>query len=357
MKISILILTGFFLVSGIATVRAADTKMWNEAYVHEQTNIILPTEIAGFVVDSICDFAEADYDGTNVSLRFFDEVTKADVYLYEVNIPEEDFLERSEATELKDRYAIEISEMSSTREFVRKKAEEGEIYHDVEIPKQADIDQFGPDDALKGMVSAIMRYRESKSEPDEAGFGQALRESCIAVSLVEENWFLKVRHTFVLAPEEEINEERRKKRVEFLGHIRKLISDPSVREEVFDAIGKLEKNPSDEDAVGTVVGYADASALVQVSISAVHLPFFAVEDFEGSTELLAAFIAGNIQAQFTENAFYSHHEEGVHRMLDAYAILREQGKCAAHEQMDQWLAAKKAGTLVVPKAEQPKPVE
>ena len=168
---------------------------------------------------------------------------------------------------------------------------------------------------------------------------------------------MKVRHTFVLAPEEEINEERRKKRMEFLGNIRKLISDPSVREEVFDAIGNLEKNPSDEDAVGTVVGYADASALVQVSISAVHLPFFEVEDFEGSTELLAAFIAGNIQAQFTENAFYSHYEEGVHRMLDAYEILREQGKCAAHEQLDKWLAAKKAGTLVVPKAEQPKPVE
>jgi len=323
------ILAMFFM----ATVSAAETRIWDKAYVHEPTGIVLPREMTGYGIESITDYADSDFDGGNLSVKYRGDVVNLDIYLYKPD-------ESAESER-------ELFEFERATGAIQRLAEEKKYYIDLEMPETATVLEYGLEEHPRRMISTEMNYRETIEDRNTAGFGEAKRESFLGVTFVED-FAVKIRHTYVLSGEKETDDLRRETRGKAVNFILGVIKEADFWPVVEEAIETLKTDPTDPDAASIVVAFTEASRLLQVTVASDWLPFLAEDDFENSTALLACFIAGNIAAQQQDQTFESQNLAGVRRMLEAYETLREAGKCEQHDVLESWLDEVKAGTFQLP---------
>ena len=218
------------------------------------------------------------------------------------------------------------------------------------MPETASITEFGLDDHPHRILSIVMSFRETISEDSTTGFGEAKRESFLGVTFVEE-YAVKIRHTFVRSNDGDVDDQRRQSRDEVVNVILRAIKEADIRPAVVEAIKKLQVDPTDPDSAAIVVGIAEASQILQVTVASEWLPFPDDENFEHGTDLLASFVAGNIEAQFRKQSFESQNLAGVKRMVEAYKTLRKFEKCEKVDVLDQWSAEIEAGTFQLPLVE------
>ena len=114
------------------------------------------------------------------------------------------------------------------------------------------------------------------------------------------------------------------------------MAETDLRPTVMTAIRDLKRDPTDKDAMALIVGFAEASELVHITIQSEFMPFLGKDDFKGDTNLLAGFVAGNMQAQFKELDFQNHFFEGVHKMLQIYKALRTKGAVDHEPNLEKW---------------------
>ncbi len=329
----LVIALGFSLVNAIG--QKADTKAWNQSYHHQGTGVILPKSMAEFELVELSAFEGGNYQGNDVSIRFVDDLTKIDIYITKAD---------SLKIDPENPLAAHTDGISRVISAIKTITERG-LYHDLEVGDSASVSEFNGDgDDKLAMVEMVISYRQTDTGQTASDLGNVKRESSIAITFYK-GYQIKVRHTFPIANDEAILKERRDKRDAFHSELRSLITEVSVRDEVRDAIAKLKKDPADKDSAGLLVGYAEASALVSLSISAEVLPFFGDDDFKASTELLAAFIAGNIEGQLNDGVFEDHPVTGALSMLAAYELLKKSGKCGPNEALEQMIKSRDAGTL------------
>ncbi|MEX2578995.1 MAG: hypothetical protein WD342_08050, partial [Verrucomicrobiales bacterium] len=284
----------------------------------------MPKEFAGFKIAKITDFAQSEFDGSNVGLSYTGDGSTLGVYFYN----------REPAFEA----GREQKELEQSLDAIRYLARQGK-YENLEIPDTIEITEYGNDDSPHQLAGTVCTFSES-GEGTES-------ESYSGITYVGD-FAVKIRHTMDLSGEQDSDEAKRGSRSEAIDFIISMIKEANFRPLLHESIETLREDPTEPDASAIVVGYTEASRILQVTVAPEWLPFLGDEDFDKSTSLLASFVAGNIEAQFRELVFESQNREGILRMLEAYEILRDTGKCRRHEILESWCSQVDAGTFELP---------
>lgn len=312
------------------------TERWDKAFRHQATGIILPKTIIGFAIEERTSFEGGNYQSDDIGLRYRGDDERIDIYLTKkkdlVFDPEDPYQNHSFA--LGDVIAA------------IKEAEKRGYYCDVDSGKQANIDHFGDDgdDALV-MADIAIKLRQSVTDDKESDWDKQLSESSIAITFLR-GYQLKVRYTFTLPEDNKNAEELRKKRDEFHEQIQALIVGATLLEAAEKAVANLRAKPTDKEAMRTIINFVEESTLIKITVSSSVLPFlFGDETIDRSTELLGAFIAGNLEAQLNKVEFVDQPLAGVLFMLSNYESLKKAGRCQINPILESWILDRDAGTL------------
>ncbi|MFK5923364.1 MAG: hypothetical protein QM496_14395 [Verrucomicrobiota bacterium] len=284
----------------------------NKAFHHKQTDVILPREIADFKIREISRYGNSDFAGDDISLRFIDDHTKIDVYFY---------LGGDKQLEDDKNHQAIINEIGETLSVITQLAAKGKTYSEVKTSDSAQIYNYADD---LTMIRSVMSYRQVN--PKTGKFDQDKLESSVAITIYA-NYLIKIRHSFSIPADKKQLEQQRKKRQEFRLALCQLIADTEIRPEIKNALKSFQEKPQEDDSISAIIAYAEASELVKISLNAAYLPFLVNENFKAGHSLVAAYMAGNIEAQLTNLDFESHDLEGLEQMFRTYQLLKKIEYC------------------------------
>ena len=159
---------------------------------------------------SVRRFGKGGFEGDDVSVRYIDGDTKADLYFYtREGVPEE-----AEGDPAHAREFAQVKEAFEAIEIFAKRAE-GRHYRDLDLPEKLTVREFG--DGLQH-VGGTMRYSQVDDRKTK------LLESAIWVTEFE-GVFIKARYSFVDPEDADAREEFAKQREEFRADLCKLIAE------------------------------------------------------------------------------------------------------------------------------------
>jgi len=174
---------------------------WEKPFRHKQTGIIFPKEIGAYQIVEKARYGKSSFEGNDVSVRYIDGDVKIDVYFYNAG---------QEKLEDDENHKTIINVIKGTLNYI--KQSEGKIYNEVDIPDKMNVTDFGGDKF--SMVRAVMQYREANKDPESDKKWKKKQESTMALTIYS-NFFVKIRHSFLIPNDKKELEAERKKRDEF----------------------------------------------------------------------------------------------------------------------------------------------
>ncbi|MEM7010297.1 MAG: hypothetical protein AAF585_02335 [Verrucomicrobiota bacterium] len=302
-------------------------------FIHKETGVIFPEEIAGMKILSVTDWGSSEL---GISPRYVGEDgVKADIYIYDRGI--EDLKDDPEHADI-------LEELGRAAREIEAVAEQIGVYADVEISTEATISVF-PDasDPQLTTISLPVSFRVVDQPNNRRTPGP--RTSLISVGIYD-GFFFKLRHTFRSDHEdaEAMAEAQKEMSHEWAGYI----AETKHRDKVRQLIKGLFADPLSEKSRASgaeILSYAEESSLVQLTINAAAMPWMTVDDYPRSELLLLASLAGSMEKQFETGEFVDQPVNAMKRALEVYAQLREKEKAPELAEMEKFQAALTKGEL------------
>ncbi len=301
MRKPILLILSFIFLILTFHVRAEE-----KAYLHAKTGIILPLEIEGLLLGEKHVY---DEPGLGESVPYNGDGIVVTLYIYNMDL--DDLKDDPNHTRIKKELSNAIGDV--------KGAEELGVYARVKIPDAATLLESENNFSF---LSIPISYDQVQNMRTREAIEPLSRSSLIGMGIYK-NHFIKLRYSF--EPGED-QAEKEKQRDAFINSLVSLVREVDVRAEVKTRLATYLKDPlSDEgrDALGGIVVYAEKSELVQLTIHSGVMPWVDVDDYPYSSELLGAYIAGQVQYQLSHNDFTSNENAGRNQVVKVYEILKK----------------------------------
>lgn len=304
----------------------------DKAYLHSETGVIMPKTIADTEIDSVHEY---DQPELGISLRYWgEEGEKTDVYIFHRGI--ENLADDAE-------HSLIHREIQGAVDEIKYVAREYGIYKDV-FPGEKTTERDYKLGADKLSVISIP-VRFSVVDNPKVGFEPGPKDSFIAVAIFRGNFF-KIRRTVAADPD---NGKANEESIEaFIDEWARLIIETSRREVIRKEIGPYLADPLSEKNQITraaLIEYAIDSPLVLIEIDAQNAPWLAVEDYPGGEDLLAGFVAGNIEAQFENLDFRNQAYPGMLAALKVYEELKTKRGAPEIAKMEEFRKLEAEGKL------------
>ncbi|MCC5842927.1 MAG: hypothetical protein JJU05_01620 [Verrucomicrobia bacterium] len=292
-------------------------------FIHEETGIILPRTLGAFTMGTAHVFDEKEL---GVVVPYNSDGASVSVYIYTGGIPE-DPENASPRKKVIDELVRSLGELRALEEMG--------IYERVTF---ADSGRMRGNENLFPFMYMPLTFDQVK----DAGTGESInrrrRVSMIGVGLCKGH-FVKVRYSF---RRDEHQEEQEKRKEDFLNRFLTVVHEVFLRvhvEEYLETYMKMPLSEEGREALGAIVTYAERSELILVRIHSGVTPWFAIEDYPYSRELLGAYIAGQVYQQLRTNTFESDEDAGMKQVLEIYKLLREIDEKAYCEPLEKLLDA------------------
>ncbi len=285
----------------------------DHSFRHMPTGVILPTDVAGLQLGSVYYFQDR---GAGVSLHYRSPSgVAADLYIYNagMNKIEEDSQHLALAGQLD----------ASVRE-VKQIADYG-IYTNVDVGNQPKLESYSAGGEEITFLSMPLSYRRIQNAATGSPNDGILLRSLISVASYKD-YFFKIRYTFEATEEEVATDRLREVREEFLGDVARLILDTQLRPWIQESLGtylKAPLGPEGREASELLMAYAKSSRLIQIAVDMRLMPWFEVENYPYNSELLSAFVAGNLSRQFSHGEFGPQSYHGLRQVFAVYQELRD----------------------------------
>ncbi|WP_234041996.1 hypothetical protein [Persicirhabdus sediminis] len=295
-----------------------------DVYCHKETGIILPSEIAGHSIGEVHVF---DKKELGESVSFYYQNSTATIYLYD-----------SGRKDLKDDsgHKLIIEELSNVTEQIRAMQEAGR-FENVDIGRKASVQGDGSSFAL---ISVPASYNIVKNANSEEKVSSRQTHSLISVGIYN-NHFIKIRYSFDHAKQDEVDKAN-EQRDAFIRNVRGCVLEANLKEDIGKNIQIYRENPYSNEAkaaLAEIFTYAEESVLISISINQNDMPWMTLK-YPYGTELLGAYIVGQVDYQISTNKFESNHKAGMQEALRVYQGLVAKDEKARIDSLDE-LAAKK----------------
>ncbi len=263
--------------------------------------------------------------GLGESVAYHQADSTATIYIYDYN--KKDIQDDPE-------HLLISEELSNTIGQIKKLQEMG-VYENVDI---GDKGSMYSDDSHFTLISIPVTYDTVKSFETGEKISPRTTHSMISIGIFSNN-FIKIRYSLDL-DEQDDEKKVHANRDEFISEIRKLILEVDLRKIVENYINIYRKDPCAEEAkgaLGAIFTYADKSALIAISINSEVLPWMKLNDYPYGTDLLGAYVVGQVNYQLSTNVFENNDKFAMDQVLEVYKRLLAKDEKARIKSFDDLL--------------------
>lgn len=294
-----------------------------QSYYHEATGILLPHEITGLTMGSKNQYDEV---GLGESIAYNSNQATATIYVY--NYEKESLVDDPKHT-------LAANELSkAVRDILE--AESIGIYENVEYAEKANL---GGNVGIFTFLSTPVSYSQTKDFNTREPITPIFNNSYVGVGIAK-NHYVKLRYS--IRPGGNLD-ELKEQRDDFVEALVSLVSELDDRAQVRESLSTYLSapfGPEAKNAIARLAAYAQDSYLVTLTIHPDVTPWFGIDNYPYGNELLGAYIAGQLEAQFTTMNFHSQEEAGMKQVLKVYQKLKEDHPDSTVPKLDAYLSEK-----------------
>ncbi|MEM0965144.1 MAG: hypothetical protein AAGJ81_03195 [Verrucomicrobiota bacterium] len=314
--------TSFLLFLSIALSALSLSLDANSSILNNETGIILPKEIAGLKIGEKHVY---DEPGLGKSVTYSGDGAYATVYIYNKN-----------RTDLKDdpNHQAIVEELSATLGEIRKVEELG-IYENVVFGNSA---RKSGKDGTFTFLSMPINFDQVLDFDTREPIERRQRVSLVGVGLFDGS-YVKLRYSIRKGKN---LEEQERIRDEFVNDLVNLVLMVEIRSQVEGWLTEYMADPLSErgrEVIGGIVAYAEKSPLIQIYIDPESMPWLEVDNYPYTSELLGAYLAGQVNAQLQTKIFESNEAAGMGQALEVYRLLREKDEAATLDDFEERLSS------------------
>jgi hypothetical protein len=292
----------------------------SSSFFHRKTGIILPSAIETLKLEG-----KHTYDRPELgeSVAYQGKNSTATIYFYDYGI--------SDIKDDPEHHQIS-SELSRATSDLRK-AEEIGIYDNVTI------NTSGVKSGKEGIftfISLPASYTVVKNPRTNEPSPPIETISLIGVGIYKGH-YIKLRYS--ITPGSDI-EESLKTRDQFISALISLIIEVDLRPIVMEYLETYFNDPlstEGRNALGAISTYAEESHLVRLSMNLKIAPWLSIDDYAYGSELLGAYIAGQVHSQLSSGIYKSNEAAGREQVLRVYKTLRLKDKKAIVKELENEL--------------------
>ncbi|TVP79529.1 MAG: hypothetical protein EA353_06020 [Puniceicoccaceae bacterium] len=289
----------------------------SSGYLHSKTGIILPPKIAGLKLGRTHTY---DDPGLGESVAYQSEYATATLYIYNYG---------------RDAIKDDPGHRQITDELIKatsalKEIEKLGVYEDVQVSESG---RKSGKEGIFTFISVPASYVQVKNPKTREPINPIETNSLIGVGIYK-NHYIKLRYS--IRPEANL-EDSIKVRDEFVSALTSLVIEVDLRPTVMEHLETYFEDPFSargRDALGGIAVYAEKSYLVILTINPKVTPWFSIDDYPYGSELLGAYIAGQVHAQLSSGIYASNEAAGREQVLKVYKKLKSKDSRAFVKELE-----------------------